>query len=87
MQEPILGDTVTIYCNASSPQTVVGWTANAINVADLTALSFTTSEESLTIDSFDKSYDAIYQCVAQDSVDLTATAQLSPPILVSSFGK
>ena len=85
MQEPKLGDTVIIYCNADSPQTILGWTADGINIVDLTSLAFNTDGNSLTIDSFDKSYDAIYQCIANE-ID-AATGQLSPPILVSSFGQ
>ena len=83
-QEPKLGDTVTLSCNAGGPQTVVGWTANGVNITDL-PLAFATEGNNLTIASFSEEYEAIYQCIATDSTQ--TVGQLSPPVLVTAFGK
>ena len=83
-REPKLGDTVTLSCNAGGPQTIVGWAANGVNITDL-PLAFITDGNELTISSFSEEYEAIYQCIATDSTQ--TVGQLSPPILVTAFGK
>lgn len=86
-QEPRVQDAVVLQCVAdNSMQIVVGWTMNGVNVSEST-LEFTTSGNQLTISSFSADYDAIYQCIAMNLYGGNANPQLSPPILVSAFGK
>ena len=82
-QEPKLGDRVTIECDVQGAETV-RWTADGTSVTELPQ-QYTTNGNSLTISSFSVEYDAFYQCVARDPA--SSVEQLSPPILVSAFGK
>ena len=82
-QEPKLGDRVTIECDVQGAETV-RWTADGTSVTELPQ-QYTTNGNSLTIGSFSVEYDAFYQCVARDPA--SSVEQLSPPILVSAFGK
>ena len=84
MQEPKLGDTVNLFCNdTDGPQTVIGWVADGIDVGSRQGLDI--NGNTLTISSFSAEYEAIYQCIAQENNG--ELRQLSPPILVSAFGK
>ena len=82
-REPKLGDRVIIDCDVQGAETV-RWTADGTSVTELPQ-QYTTNGNSLTINSFSVEYDAFYQCVARDPA--SSVEQLSPPILVSAFGK